>query len=186
MRNNYQGDGFYILVNQCPKGKLMNYIGIDNGTTGTMAAVGNDMEPLFMETPVRSTMSYTKKAKNVTRLDLGLIVPWLDAVKAKGPVKALIERPMINPMRFAASISAARSLEAMLIALEKCQVPYEYIDSKQWQKPMLPSGIQGSSELKRASMEVGLRLFPMHSKLIMKHKDADALLIAEWARKASI
>ena len=32
-------------------------------------------------------------------------------------------------------------------------------------------------------MNVGLRLFPSQEDLIRKHKDADGMLIAEWARR---
>lgn len=57
-----------------------------------------------------------------------------------------------------------------------------YCDSKHWQRILLPKGAKGP-ELKKASMDIGCRLFPEHEKLIRKHKDADGLLIAEWARR---
>lgn len=47
-------------------------------------------------------------------------------------------------------------------------------------------GIEGSAELKKASMDIGLRLFPDQEEVIKKHKDADALLIAEWARREQL
>jgi hypothetical protein len=48
---------------------------------------------------------------------------------------------------------------------------------------MLPKGVQGSAELKKASMDIGLRLFPDHGSVIRKHKDSDGLLIAAWAQR---
>jgi hypothetical protein len=72
-----------------------------------------------------------------------------------------------------------RALEATLIALEEMEWPYSYIDSKEWQKVMLPSGLKGSDLLKKASLDVGKRLFPT---LNIK-KDADGLLIAEYMRR---
>ena len=51
---------------------------------------------------------------------------------------------------------------------------------------MLPKGIEGSAELKKASKDIGCRLFPSQADLINKHKDADGLLIAEWARRESL
>ena len=93
---------------------------------------------------------------------------------------------MINPLRFDASISAARAMESLLIALEAYRIPYEWCDSRKWQKDILPSGLQGAPELKKASAVVGARLFPKFEALIKKHKDADALLIAEYARKNNL
>jgi hypothetical protein len=93
---------------------------------------------------------------------------------------------MINPGRFKASISAVRCLEAMLIGLELYEIPYQYCDSKQWQKELLPAGIKGPIELKSASADIGTRMFPEHKELIWKHKDADGLLIAEWARRINL
>jgi hypothetical protein len=86
---------------------------------------------------------------------------------------------MVNSTRFNATLSAIRALEATLIALEQAQWPYEYIDSKEWQKELLPKGLKGSDELKNASLDIGKRLFP---ELNIK-KDADGLLIAEYLRR---
>jgi hypothetical protein len=69
-----------------------------------------------------------------------------------------------------------------LIALEESQWAYEYIDSKEWQKSLLPKGLKGSEELKKASLDVGKRLFP---SLDIK-KDADGLLIAEYLRRKNV
>ena len=102
-------------------------------------------------------------------------------------VLVVIERPMINPMRFQASVSAARSLESTLIAVEQIGFPRIYVDSRQWQKKLLPQGCEGK-ELKKASMDIGFRLYPggPTEQIIRKHKDADALLIAEWARRENL
>jgi hypothetical protein len=74
----------------------------------------------------------------------------------------------------------------MLILFEMYGLPYSYIDSRAWQKELLPAGIKGSAEQKEASKEVGLRLYPEHAELINKHKDADALLIATYMRRANM
>ena len=55
--------------------------------------------------------------------------------------------------------------------------------NKEWQKTMLPQGLKGSDQLKKASMDVGKRLFPCLSAIIDKHKDADGLLMAEHFRR---
>ena len=165
------------------------YIGIDNGVTGTLAWMGEGVAADMIETPVKSEQSYTKEKKNITRIDYSEVVKRLKEITRllDSPAEALavIERPMINPMRFQASVSAARSLEATLIAIESLGIPRMYVDSRQWQKALLPHGCKGP-ELKHASADIGCRLFPDREKIIGKHKDADALLIAEWARRESI
>lgn len=164
------------------------YIGIDNGVTGTIAWMGEGVAADMIETPVKSEQSYTKEKKNISRVDYPTLAQHLKNIVAETPkadVLVVIERPMINPMRFQASVSAARSLEATLIAIESMCLPRMYVDSRQWQKALLPHGCKGP-ELKHASADIGCRLFPALEKIIGKHKDADALLIAEWARREGL
>lgn len=166
------------------------YIGVDNGTTGSIACIG-DCVTQYVETPILKEQSYTKARKIISRVDHLALKTWLMNLSATARVGAsdmvaVIERPMINPMRFQASISAARSLEATLCIFEDFSIPHMYADSRDWQKVMLPKGLKGAPELKQASMDIGLRLFPDQEKVIKKHKDADALLIAEWARRAQL
>lgn len=78
--------------------------------------------------------------------------------------------------------SAMRSMEATLIVLELLQIPYVWLDSKSWQSELLPHGLKGTDELKKASMDVGIRRFPQFKELIQKHKDSDGILIAEYCR----
>lgn len=169
------------------------WIGIDNGVTGTIACLIEDREKgifstCFMETPVISHMSYQKsKKKHMNRIDWEKIRDlFKELTESCDRVVACIERPMINSVRFEASLSARASLEAMLILFEMFQMPYSYVDSRAWQKVYLPAGIKGSAEQKEASKEVGLRMFPEHAQLITKHKDADALLIASYMRKENM
>ena len=163
------------------------YIGIDNGASGSVGII----EPTgsqFLLTPIKSEMSFQKsKSSKINRIDFQKLYDLLKEEKELGYTICIrIERPMINPTRFQASISAARSLEATLIIFELLELSYEYCDSKQWQKVLLPAGLKGSEEQKKASMDIGIRLFPEHKELISKHKDADGLLIAEWARRAQL
>ena len=96
--------------------------------------------------------------------------------------KVFLERPFTGKFN-KANVSAARALESTLIALERMELPFEYVDSKEWQKEMLPKGIKGTPELKKASLDIGCRLFPKHKEKIKKHGDADGLLIAEYYRR---
>jgi hypothetical protein len=159
------------------------YIGIDNGVTGTIGIIGTKWSD-FIKTPTKTQQSYTKTKQNITRVNFPILKGLLEVYKATNII-AVLERPMVNPGRFKASVSAIRALETTLIILEELGYAYMYCDSKEWQKEMLPSGLKGP-ELKTASVDIGCRLFPNHEHFIRKHKDADGLLIAEWARRNNL
>lgn len=156
------------------------FIGIDNGTTGTIGVVGDNIQPQFYKTPVKKEQDYTKAKKLVTRLDCERFVAILNQYN-KNDIFVACERPMINPTRWTASMTAIRCLEAQLIILEMLAIPYQFIDSKEWQRTMLPKGIKGSDEQKSASKDIGNRLFPLFADF--KHPDRDGLLIAEYMRR---
>ena len=159
------------------------YIGIDNGTTGTIGIVGNGIEPQLHHTPVKKEQDYTKAKKQVTRLDCIGLKSILDQFN-HNEICVVMERPMINPTRWTASMSAIRCLEATLIILEMLGISHQFIDSKEWQREMLPKGIKGSDEQKKASLDIGNRLFPQFADF--KQKDRDGILIAEYARRKNI
>ena len=87
-----------------------------------------------------------------------------------------------NVRFYNASILAARSIEAVQIVLDAMRYNYKFIDSKEWQKELLPN-IKGSDNLKKASLELGCKLFPNSIRYIERQKDADGILIAEYARR---
>ena len=161
----------------------MIYIGIDNGVTNNgIGVVNSEGVASLYPLPVKKELSYTKEAKHITRINFNDLCELFEKLKARYLGDQFIvglERPMVNSTRFNASLSAVRALEATLIAVEQHQFRYEYIDSKEWQKHLLPTGIKGSDELKKASLDIGRRLFP---QLNIK-KDADGLLIAEFLRR---
>ena len=159
------------------------YIGIDNGTSGTIAVVGDSITPVFVHTPVKKEQNYTKAKKIISRLDC---TAFLDIVRQEegADVTVLLERPLVNPTRFVATTTALRCFEAELILLETLRYRIIYIDSKEWQSKMLPKGIKGSDELKKLSLDVGNRLFPQFRDF--KHPDRDGLLIAEYGRRINI
>ena len=156
-------------------------VAFDNGTSANgIAVLGPDGYVNYLKLPVKNELSYTKEEHHITRIDAPKLLELLKSLNLPGNTLALLERPMINPMRFRASISAVRCLEAELIVLESLGFKIEYVDSKQWQRVLLP-GIEGSDELKKASLELGKKLYP---NLKLK-KDADSLLIAYWAKNRS-
>ena len=159
------------------------WIGIDNGVTGTIGIINEEGHVYeFFKTPVIKCLDYTKAKKYIHRIDSVSLTKKLSLYKPEHgelDVLVLIERPMVNPTRFVATTSALRALEALLIIVESLGIPYKFIDSKEWQKAMLPKGIKGSIELKQASKEIGKRLFPQFA---INHPDMDGLLIAEYGR----
>lgn len=158
----------------------MIYIGIDNGTSGSIGII-SEHKAEFILTPMFIEQSYTKKKQSISRLDYNKFCDLLYRFQIE-ECKIVLERPCVNPGRFSTTLSAMRCLEATSIALEQMNFKYSFIDSKAWQKELLP-GVKGSKFLKLASKEKGLELFPEHSSLIKKHGDADSLLISYWMKE---
>ena len=168
---------------------MKTYIGIDNGVTGSIGVIYENGEVEYISTPTFPQLSYTKKAQNITRIDtqeLRTILSGIISNSSSKQFKILIERPFVNPTGFKATQSSMRSLEATLIVLEDFGLSYEYIDSKEWQKKLLPEGIKGTANLKSASADIGLRLYPQLKREIAKQKDADGILIAEHGRRSGL
>lgn len=158
------------------------FVGCDNGVSGTIGIVGDGIEPIFVKTPTKKEQDYTKKKKMITRLDSLKFIALFNGIN-KSDITFVIERPLINSTRFNASISGVRCHEAMLNAIEIMGCRYMFIDSKEWQKALLPHGCAGD-ELKKASLDIGNRLFPRFEDV--KHPDRDGLLIAEYARRKNL
>lgn len=160
---------------------MKTYIGIDNGVSGTIAVI-KDGSVSFGKTPVVKVQDYTKRKKMISRLNVLEFDLILSGVDPNNAI-AVIERPLVNPGRLLATESALRCHEAMLILIERRGIPYMFVDSRDWQREMLPKGCTGD-DLKVMSKEIGNRLFPKFADV--KHPDRDALLIAEWARRSSL
>lgn len=158
------------------------YVGIDNGVSGTIGIVGEGIEPIFVKTPVKKEQDYTKTKKIITRLDYSKFMELFSGLN-KNDICVVMERVMVNPTRFAATVSALRCHEAELIMIELLGCKHMFIDSKEWQKAMLPKGCTGD-ELKKASLDIGNRLFPQFEDV--KHPDRDGILIAEYARRKNL
>jgi len=173
------------------------YIGIDNGITGSIGIIypippeGMGGCTNFLKTPIKSEQSYTKKKQNISRLDCLKFIALMRTASQPYIGQALhtmvlIERPFSAPLRIKAMLSANRCLEAQLICLEIIGLPYQYVDSKEWQKELLPQGTKGTEDLKKASRDIGIRLFPDWEHEIIHQKDADGMLLAEWGRRKNL
>ena len=159
------------------------YIGIDNGVSGTIGMT-NGKRQKFFHTPIFNTLNYQKtKVKHINRVHVGELQAILQSASER-QCYAVIERPFVNPKMFNSSISAVRALEATLIVLEYLKIPFQYIDSKQWQKQMLPKGLKGRDELKPASLDIVRRMFPNID--LKGFDDGDGLLMAEYARRNTL
>ena len=158
------------------------FVGIDNGVTGSIGIVRKRFSNFI---PIRTfkERNYTKEKQFITRIDVASLIRLIEDLINTGELTVAIERPMVNPARFKATTSALRSLEAVMIALDLRGQPYSFIDSKEWQKGLLPEGTKGTENLKFQSLKKGRNLFPHLEEKIVKHKDADGLLIAEWIRR---
>lgn len=158
------------------------YVGVDNGTSGSYGII-SDRGALWFPAPVKNELSYTKTKKFINRINVPVLAGIFNAaVPPDTEIVCRIERPMVNSGRFAATLSAVRCLEATLIFLEGRAVPYGYIDSKEWQKYMLPSGLK-KEELKEAADCICRRLFP---SVQIRKGGGDSLLIAEYLRRTGL
>lgn len=156
----------------------MIFIGADNGVTAFWTILENGQGKEHFPLPVKKELSYTKAKAYISRVDYNALKTLLEPYSGTNTLLG-IERPMVNPTRFQASISAVRCLEATLIILEELKIPYYYIDSKQWQKKFLPSGCIGTPELKKASKQIALRMHPELGEIL----DGDSVLIAEYMKQ---
>lgn len=163
---------------------MKTFIGIDNGVSGSIAIISQDEVKLF-PTPVKKHRKYTQEEKFLNRIivrDFAKILVQNVHDDNLQDIITVIERPMVDPKRFNASISAIRAFEATLIVLEELDFPYMTVDSKTWQKRFLPADAKGVMK-KTASKSIGIERFPSLEKEIKKQKDADALFIALWAKE---
>lgn len=157
------------------------YIGIDNGISGTIGIIG-DGDLRLLHTPIKKEQDYTKTKKNISRLDVLSFVSIFNGMN-RNDIVFVMERPLVNPTRFTASICAVRCFESELSQIELMGCKHIFIDSKEWQRELLPKGCKGE-ELKKASLDIGNRLFPQLESF--KHPDRDGILIAEYARRKNL
>lgn len=166
-------------ITEAMNNRLSNktFIGIDNGVTGGITILYSNGDVCFHDkTPVKRCLNYTKKKAFVNRVDGNELYHLLQS--AGENTFCMIERPMVNPTRFQATLSALRCLEATETILEQLKIPYQFIDSKEWQKVLLPSGLKGQDELKKAAESVAHRLYPR-----IKIVNADCILIALYCKQ---
>jgi len=162
----------------------MIYVGIDNGVTGSIGIIEGDEANMCL-TPVFKELGFQKTIKrHISRIDHEKLLYLLSDLDSRQCFVGF-ERPLVNPQNFQSTCSAMRSLESTLLVIEKLKLPFEYIDSKGWQKMLLPP-VKGSTALKEASTQIGIRLFPHLRDVIESRGDADGILIAEYLKRRNV
>ena len=158
-------------------------IGIDNGVSGALSILSQNISKFYLsKSYTKKCKSYTKKEQNITRIDVEnlrkIIIENIPKEKLNETI-AILERPLVNPTRFKASMSAMRSIEATLIVLEELGIDVEYTDSKVWQHGIFTIEERAKLDTKELSRKYGLEYYPQFKDLIEK-QDADALLISHF------
>jgi hypothetical protein len=162
-------------------------IGIDNGVTGSIGWIFNGKCGL-MKMPVRRVLNYGQSGKYINRIDVHSLKTFLvgckmEAERDEQDIKILMERPFTGgPTMIQAMLSAARSFEATLIVVETVKIGFRVIDSREWQKVLLPK-VKGTTDLKKASQQKAREMWP-DLKTNFTISDADGLMIAEYLRRS--
>lgn len=140
----------------------MIYIGIDPGKSGGIAWIGDDGKACAVNMP--------ETDRDV--LDV------LKEIFREGQCRAVIERVHAMPKQgVTSSFNFGYNFGGLNMALMASEIPFDLVTPQKWQKAMacLTGGDKNVS--KRRAQE----LFPSIRKIT--HATADALLIAEYARK---
>ena len=168
-------------------------IGIDNGVTGAIAVLSDGRLVDLRATPVDEVIDYQSTTEHkLHRVNCRK----LKAILVNYPnAEVMLERPMINAVRFKASISAARAFEATLIALEQLMMKYRVVSSTYWQcalsKKEIVEGEKraryylkkrklSKEDYKQVYAEIAKMMYPNWSDRI-NSVNADAVLLAVTA-----
>jgi len=155
------------------------FIGIDNGVSGSVGIIPTEGRAAWFKMPARKELSYTKAKQFITRIDIPSLAEAFNAVvPLDADIVCKVERPLTRVKWFKSVVSGMRALEAVQIFLEGRKVSYSFIDSREWQRVILPSGLKGTDEMKDASDDICHRLFPHIN--VFKGGGGDSLLIAKY------
>jgi crossover junction endodeoxyribonuclease RuvC len=137
------------------------YFGIDPGKSGSIAAIWDDGEPY----PLQSRL-------DATEADIADFFVAFDLSKAK----AVIERVSSSPqMGVTSAFTFGRSYGFLRGLLSAMKVPFVEVTPQAWQAKM-GCRTRGDKNVSKAKAQ---QLWPNHK---ITHRNADALLIAEYAR----
>ena len=140
------------------------YLGIDPGITGAIALIHDDGQI------VEDWPGDEVGAADIVR---AWSVTYKIRLAAIERVNAMPGQGVSSTFKFGANFGAWKGILAAL------QIPFRTVRPQEWQKGLVPK-----CEGKSTSIAVARRLFPnmdLHRKA--DHNRADALLIADWARR---
>lgn len=150
-------------------------IGIDPGSTGALAYIGND-EVTVDDLPTTTLGSTTIVSAQRLRQMLADI----------GPVDCVfVENVHANAMSYKGNFTLGVALGTILGVCAALDRPMRRIQPKDWQKEVGAYAI-AKSERKNAHRQLAIEMWPQlegRLRLVKHHNRADALLIAEAGRR---
>jgi hypothetical protein len=157
-------------------------IGIDNGVSGSLAAISSHSGALIDAIPMP-----IQKARKGNEIDVVEVERWIKNVSAgfHNVQCAILEEPGGSKSAKAAT-SMAGSFHALRTVLTLAGIRWHRITPQKWQREMMPGCNAGDT--KPRALELAKRLWPDETFLaterskVPNHNIVDAALLAEYAR----
>jgi hypothetical protein len=157
-------------------------IGIDNGVSGSLAAISSHSGALIDAIPMP-----IQKARKGNEIDVVEVERWIKNVSAgfHNVHCAILEEPGGSKSAKAAT-SMAGSFHALRTVLTLAGIRWHRITPQKWQREMMPGCNAGDT--KPRALELAKRLWPDETFLaterskVPNHNIVDAALLAEYAR----
>ena len=157
-------------------------IGIDNGVSGSLAAISSHSGALIDAIPMP-----IQKARKGNEIDVIEVERWIKHVAAgfHNVHCAILEEPGGSKSAKAAT-SMAGSFHALRTVLTLAGIRWHRITPQKWQREMMPGCNAGDT--KPRALELAKRLWPDETFLaterskVPNHNIVDAALLAEYAR----
>jgi len=153
------------------------YIGIDNGSTGGIVALGENGEILEAHQPFNEDW-WISKTKGSKTLDVKKFASFVEKMKARGRAFFLLEYAATRPK--ACNHSGFFYMGQQIGALKVLDVPFQTIAATTWQKEFFDKKSPGTSKAK--ALASAKNLFGIEKKE-WTDGTIDSLLLAEYARR---
>ncbi len=147
---------------------MKSYIGIDPGQTGAIAVIHPDGYEVY-DWPGDEVLAAEIVGSLCTRFRI--------ALAAVEQVNAMPKQGVVSQFKFGANFGAWKGI------LASFRIPFRTVRPQEWQKGIVPK----NDGAEKPSLAVARRMFPAAELLRKKdHGRADALLIADWARRQGV
>ena len=158
----------------------MIYLGADPGLTGAIAFIDGSFVQIY---PIPTVT--VKKSRQ--KLDMQSLKDIVQRVLLPGEdIFCVIERQSTRPEQSAQSgLTTGTNYGVLLGMLFMAGIPYEEVTPQRWKKAMLEGTdkSKGASVLKAQSLFPGVSLLRTPRSRVPDHNMAEALLLAEYARR---